>query len=325
MKIILFWSTFNDSNIEVNEWVNSTAKLSPFHFLSLKSHEKFGNEVELYTYQKIDNKNIPQNIVIKNADNIFPAKYAHNALMRGHSIAHISDGVRLKVASRINGGIPLDMDAVVLNPFPKAENVGWFATSPAKVLGGVAYKWGKAHPPLTVHDNSWDGKAVNMFPIIVNNKIKAEVEKLANNIFATLASDPVKNSKGWNYVMRALGEMIKVDRDLITCQPIVFCPIPGWLPSGTCYSLEAPTRLDGNTKAYGYLLPSINEILKNSITVQHCFESVYRFTNKPDLPKGFWLTVKEGSLVSKEAEFVLGTNWKIILNNLEIAQAHGKS
>ena len=316
-KVVLFWSTFTP-NTGYDEWVNSSADLSAFHYLPLSSHMNIGNAVELYTYQNISNDTF-KDVVIKNADDIFPARYAHNALSRGHSIAHISDGVRLKIASR-NGGIPLDMDAVMLNPFPEDSNAGWFATSPAKMTGGVAYKWGKNHPPLVVHDESWDGKAVNMFPIIVNDVMKSEVNKLSNKIFSTLSRPPIKSSKGWNYVMWALGEMIKINSNLVTCEPIVFCPIPGWLPSGRCYSLESPTRLDGKTKVFGYLLPSIREILQKSITVQHCFESVYSFTSKPELPRNFWLNVKDGSLVGKEAEAVLGADWRSVLSDLESTQ-----
>ena len=50
------------------------------------------------------------------------------------------------------------------------------------------------------------------------------------------------------------------------------------------------------------------------LTVQHCFESVYSFTNKPELAKSFWVNVKGGSLVSREAEYVLGSDWRKVLN-----------
>tara|TARA_Y100000593_G_scaffold94069_1_gene191463 strand:- start:2100 stop:3050 length:951 start_codon:yes stop_codon:yes gene_type:complete len=312
MKIILFWSTFNDSNIDVNEWVNSTAKLSPFHFLTLKSHEKFGNEVELYTYQKIDNKNIPQNIVIKNADNIFPAKYAHNALMRGHSIAHIADAVRLKVASE-KTAVVLDMDAVALKEFPQGDDIGWFASMPAKKTGGFAPKWGKSHPPLTIHDQSWDGKQLGAFPIKVNTVTKSHINNLSNKILKTLASNPSKNSNAWNYVIWTLKDIMKVNKNLTIYQPNIFCPVPSWLLSGKCYSLESPSRLDGQHKLFGYTLPAIDTIMNSSITVQHFFESAFQKSSQ--VKTDFWLTVKDGSLVSKEAQFILGENWKRELND----------
>ena len=315
MKIVLCWSTYDrEVDISLEHWRRKPVSLTAFHYLPLLSHVKREHDIDLYTYQNISISYVPKGIKLRNADAIFPAKYAFNALSRGHSIAHISDGVRLAAASKVKGGVPLDMDAVVINSFPEEPDIGWFATSPAKVTGGVAYQWGKNHPPLVVHDRSWNGKAVNMFPIIINDVMKPEVNRLVNKIFKTLSRPPIKNSKGWNYVMWSLGEMIKVDTGLITCEPIVFCPVPGWLPSGKCYSLESPSRLDGKTKTFGYFLPSINEILKTSITVQHCFESVYSFTNKPELAKSFWVNVKGGSLVSREAEYVLGSDWRKVLN-----------
>lgn len=314
MKIILFWSNLlSEADISVKKWQNSTVKLSPFHYLSLLSHIKFGNKVDLYTYNKTEKANIPKGITVKDANDIFPVDFAHNSLLRGHSIAHISDAIRLKVASNENG-IPLDLDAVVLNKFPKDKNSGWFASSPAKITGGFAFKWGKNHPPLPVHDKSWDGKGVTMFPIKVNDAMSKYTHNLANKIFRTLAYQPSKDSKSWNYVMWALRDIMNVDKNFIIHKPIVFCPITGWLSAGKCYSLESPTRLDGKTSIFGYTFPSIDTILNNSITVQHFFESIYLFTNKPELKNTFWLDVKEGSLVSREAELVIGSNWKQVLN-----------
>tara|TARA_R110002020_G_scaffold346368_1_gene560239 strand:+ start:14324 stop:15280 length:957 start_codon:yes stop_codon:yes gene_type:complete len=310
MKIILFWSNLlSEADTSVIEWQNSTVQLSPFHYLSLLSHVKYGNKVDLYTYNKAEASNIPKGITVKDANDIFPIEFAHNSLLRGHSIAHISDAIRLKVASKENA-IPLDLDAVVLNDFPKDQNSGWFATAPAKVTGGFAFKWGKNHPPLPVHDKSWDGKGVTMFPIKVNDKMSQYTYDLANKIFKTLAYKPSKDSKAWNYVMWELRSIMNVDKKFVIHKPMAFCPITGWLSSGNCYSLEYPTRLDGKTSAFGYTFPSIDSILQNSITVQHFFESVYSFTKKPQLKNTFWLDVKKGSLVSNEAEHVVGSNWR---------------
>jgi len=323
MKIILFWSSYNKKvDKSLKYWRNKPLKITPFHYLPLLSHVKWKHNVDLYTYHNISKSydDMLNGINLKDANTVFPAKQAFNALSRGNSIAHISDCVRLTASLNIDifdndTGIPLDMDTVAINPFPKDIHNGWFATSPAKVTGGVAYKWGKNHPPIVVHDQSWDGKALNMFPVIVNDVMKPEIYKLVQKIHTALNHPPIKNSKGWNYIMWSLGEMIKVDKRFVTCKPIIFCPVPGWLPSGKCYSLEFPTRLDGKTKVFGYLLPSINEILKNSITVQHYFESVYPFTNNPEVAMNFWLNVKEGSLLSKESRHILGSNWRNILNN----------
>ena len=52
--------------------------------------------------------------------------------------------------------------------------------------------------------------------------------------------------------------------------------------------------------------------MNSSITVQHFFESAFQKSSQ--VKTDFWLTVKEQSLVSKEAEFILGKNWKQELN-----------
>ena len=325
MKIVLFWSSILDQSYNShNDWRNSTIKLSSFHYLSLLSHIKFNNEVELYTYQNTDNTNIPSEIILKDANDIFPSEYAYNALIRGHSIAHISDAVRLIRASEING-VVIDLDAVVLNKFPDNVNNGWFASMPAKATGGFAPKWGNSHPPLTIHDNSWDGKALAMFPIKINDITKKYTQNSANKILKTLALPPAKESShAWNYVMWTLKDIMKVNKNLTVYPPITFCPISGWLSSGKCYSLESPTRLDGKTELFGHTLPSIATIIQETITVQHFFESAFQKASQ--VKSDFWLNVKEGSLVSIEAEHILGNNWREILNNYanksEISNIH---
>lgn len=54
-KIILYWSNIPEkSGYEtVDEWKESELKFSPLHDLVFKSHEKLGNDVELWTHQKV--------------------------------------------------------------------------------------------------------------------------------------------------------------------------------------------------------------------------------------------------------------------------------
>jgi len=307
MKCILFWSLYNkEIDLDGDMWVNRIASLSPLHYLSLISHLKNGNEVHLYSYQQI--KNLPTGIILKDADEILPKEFAYNALLSGHSIAHISDIIRLTVASE-NQGVVIDMDAVVLRPFPKQE--GFFASMPAKQTGGFAPKWGNSHPPLIINDNSWDGKALSAFPMGVDKKMAPYIRNLVYSIFTTLSRPPEGNSKAWNYVLWTIKKLPSLDKKYIVYKPLYFCPLPAWLSAGKCYSLESPTRLDGKTELFGHTLPSIEQILDNSYVVQHFFESAFQKAKLTE--DDFWLTVKDGSLLAREAEFIMGDDWRKLL------------
>ena len=177
-NIILFWSKFDkDTDVSCEKWLAKEITISPFHLLSLYSHIKHKHNVYLFTYQKIKSK-IPNGITIKDANDIYRSDYAFSALSKGHSIAHISDLVRLRVATAITG-IVIDMDAVVINTLPDLD--GFFSTMPAKATGGFAPHWGKSHPPFTIHDNSWDGKALSAFPLKVHKKIIPYITELYCN------------------------------------------------------------------------------------------------------------------------------------------------
>jgi hypothetical protein len=186
-KHILFWSEY-DNSMTYDMFLNKKITLSEFHKLSIKAHEKLNNDVILFTYQEITNK-LPQNIKVLNADSIFPTNIAYRVLKEGHSIAHISDCVRLKYASKVNG-VVLDMDAVLLKKLP--SDFGWFASMPAKRTGGFAPKWGNSHPPLTVHDGSWNGEELAAFPIKVTSTMSRHIESLSHKIMHALLEPPEK-------------------------------------------------------------------------------------------------------------------------------------
>ncbi len=307
-NISLFWSLPPKTNDTLKSWINSDIELSIFHELSLQSHIKFNNNVTIYTYQNIIS-DVPKSIKIKSAHDYFPELNAFNALKIGHSIAHVADIVRLK-ASLQNNAIVMDLDNVIINPLP---NIDCFtSTIPAKTTGGVGIKFGKNHPPFKIHDNSWDGKALSAFPLKVHDCIEKEIKELINKIKRSLQSIPIKNSKGWNYVMWTLKEIANNNSLVTVMQPIQFGPLPVWLSSGKCYSLESPTRLNGTTNLYGYILPSIEDIFKNSFCIQHFFESSFKKNNA--LNVNFWQNVKEGSLLNAEANLIFGKDWKLKFN-----------
>ena len=316
-KIILFWSLYSNKDIDYDDWLNKKIDISPLHHLSLQAHIKFKNDTTIYSYQKFNEGQIPAGIKIKDAHEIFNSRQAFVSLKYGHSIAHISDVVRLKVAAKVSG-IVMDMDAVVLKELPKQDS--WFASMPAKLTGGFAPKWGNSHPPLFINDNSWNGKALASFPIKVNEVIKKEIELLSSRIIKTLKEEPSKTSSAWNYILWEVKKLMSIDKNSKVFEPIYFCSLPAWLNNGKCYSLENPTRLNGLTELFGTRLPAIKEIFEKSYVVQHFFESSanmqggYGVTSagvKND--KNFWLGISKNCLLGKEAHFIIGENWKNIL------------
>jgi len=126
--------------------------------------------------------------------------------------------------------------------------------------------------------------------------------------------------------MWTLKEIARIEKDSKVFKPISCCPIPAWLSSGKCYSLESPSRLNGATELFGYKLPSIDQILNESYIVQHFFESAFKqsksvesiellTTNLLIKNKNFWLNVPNDCLVTKEAEKIFGnSNWREVLN-----------
>ena len=306
---ILFWSSYDNTlDRSYDKWVNRKIDISPFHLLTLASHIKYKNNTVLYSYQKFNKNQIPKGIKIKNANDIFPSKQAFISLSNGHSIAHISDAVRLKVASETQG-VVIDMDAIILRELPKDS--GWFASMPSKLTGGFAPKWGKAHPPLYIDDNSWDGKSLAAFPIKVSKNISREIASLSHKIMRTLMEEPKTDSKSWNYVIWTIKKIMSIDKSSKVYQSIYFCPLPAWLPKGKCYSLEAPTRLNGETQLFGNTLPKIADIFEKSFVVQHFFESAFNKSSCVDIY--FWENLKDGCLLAKEAEHIFGKDWRGLL------------
>ena len=242
-KIILFWTEYNNTFTDVEKWRNHTFVPTELHQLAFQGHEKLGNTVELYTYQKLD-VNF-KSIIIKDAHDILDYRKAFDALQKGHSIAHISDAIRIKRASEVNG-IVLDSDAVPIKKFPEHET--WYSTMPCKKTGGFAPKWGESKPPMKVHDGSWDGKELTAFPIKIGNSTKEQFNQLAENIFKLLKTNPKETSNEWNSVLWTVKEIANRDVNGVVFKPIYMCPLPAWLSANKCYSIESPTRLNGKTE-----------------------------------------------------------------------------
>lgn len=309
-KVFVFWSKYNpEVDIDFETWRNRPIKLNPSHALSLQSHAKFGHEVHLYTYQPLDNE-LPVGVTKYDANIIFTAELAYEALARGHSIAHVSDLVRLRSASE-TGGLVLDMDGIVINELPDVP--GFFCTMPAKATGGVAPKWGKATPPFTVHDGSWDGKALSAFPVKVSDATKQQIHQLSVRIEQTLAQPPKTDTKAWNFVMWALKDMSREHPDHKVFPPIKTCPVPSWLGAGKCYSTESPTRLNGVEQVFGYTLPTIEQIFEESYIVQHFFESAWQNYDQNQTAASFWYDIPADSLLGLIAQQTVGDKWRTML------------
>ena len=312
-NIFLFWSTYKESE-SIDEWRNRKMELSDLHFLSLFSNDISGDNIFLYTYQNIKKSNlnaIYKNIKVVDADIVFPCQKAFKSLTMGHSIAHISDLIRLTEAST-KEGVVLDMDGVRINPFP--DKSGWMASVPAKLTGGFAPKWGDAHPPITINDNSWNGKALSNFPCKINKRTSSFGFKLISEIKSSLCSMPKNDSKAWNYVMWALKEIPLIYEDIHVYPPISFGPLPAWLGPGKCYSLEYPHRFNGKEELFGYKLPHIDEILEKSYIVQHFFESAFK---KSGINTNLWENINDGCLLAIEAETILERNWRQELKKMK--------
>ena len=226
-------------------------------------------------------------------------------------MAHISDIVRLRSASE-NEGIVLDMDAVLLRPLPDIPL--FFSSMPAKLTGGFAPKWGKSHPPMFVPDKSWDGKALSAFPVKVGKAIRASIAVLASRIEKTLGVPPQTGTKAWNYIMWDLKKLAHFHPTAKVFPPIAFCPIPAWLGSGKCYSLQCPTKFDGVSTFFGYTFPSVEKIFSESYAIQHFFESSFKDSAKAG--QDFWTALPDKSLLGITATHVLGEGWRNFLGLL---------
>lgn len=298
MNIILFWSKPYIVGQSFEDWINQTSDLLPLHTLALDSHQRVGNTVKLYSYHNIEN--IPDHVDLCDASDYFGSELAYDAMQKGHSIAHISDLVRLKAATDCDG-VVIDMDAVMINPFP---NYDCFTSSlPAKKSGGMVVKFGKTQPRFNVSD--WDGEALSIFPIKVHTSIKSDIENLINDILIFLSKPATKK---WNFIMYACRDIANKHDHMKVMKPIHCGPVPAWASKGKCYSLESPTQLDGKTSKFGHILPSIDQIMKESYCVQHFFDSAFK-GNLQDR-SNFWEQVQEGSLLYEEAKLIYGEDWK---------------
>lgn len=312
-RILLFWSKYSQGQHEnLEDWRATDIRLNPSHSLSLQAHLNSGHEVHLYTYQTIS-QGIPEQVTVHNAGELFPAESAWSALNQGHSIAHISDLVRFR-ASAIDGGLVLDMDAIVINELPALTK--YFCTMPAKATGGVAPQWGTAHPPFTVHDGSWDGKALSAFPVKVDQDLAEPILALSDKIEQTLSIAPKRDSKAWNYVLWTIKELSRNYPDAKIFPPIKTCPVPSWMGAGKCYSVEHPTRLNGTDTVFGYRLPTIPQILEQSFIVQHFFESAFQGVTQDQNPATFWYEIPTHSLLGILAQRIVGDRWRTVLPEL---------
>lgn len=299
--INLFWTRYERGE-RYEDWKNREIELSRLHHLALLSHERAGHNVRLYTYQKI--KGIERfNVTVKSANWVLDSRDAHIALATGHSIAHIADAVRLKASAR-HHGVVMDMDGVVLRPFPNVDT--FFATMPCKKTGGFAPKWGPNKPPMPVPDGSWDGKELTAFPIKVGPIIAKHANALADQIIEKLKQTPKGN---WNFVMWALKDLAALDKDAKVYEPLYFCPVPAWLRKGNCYTLEYPTRFDGKTVLFGHTMPSMKLIRKKAYLVQHFFESTFKNAESVTDAR-FWWRIPAKSLLGREARMIVGPQWR---------------
>jgi hypothetical protein len=281
--------------------------MSELHKLSVASYAKFADKTVIYTYQRRPSSPYT-NVEYRDADEIFSAEEAFAALVQGHSLAHISDVVRLEAAAKCSG-IVLDMDAVLLRKPPELSY--FFCSMPAKLTGGFAPKWGKAHPPMAVHDGSWDGNALSAFPVKVGEEIVKDILALVAKIKRTLKLLPLQDSKAWNYIMWDLKRIGWIRRSAVVLPPLAFCPIPAWVGAGKCYSLQVPSKFNGIHELFGYVFPSADTIFEKSYAVQHFFESSYKSSAK--VGSDFWPTISPDCLLGKEAAHVLGSEWRSIL------------
>ena len=312
-KVVLFWSKYDQMlDIGLHSWRNREISVNPSHSLSLQTHIKFGHDIHLYTYQPIPS-GLPKEVIVHDADGIYPAESAWQALQQGHSIAHISDLVRLRAAV-IEGGLVIDMDNLIINELPDLD--GFFCTIPAKATGGVAPKWGTAHPPFLVHDGSWDGKALSNFPTKVSSPMFQGITNLSDQIAGTLSQPPKRDSKAWNFVMWGLKDISRELPQVKILPPLKVGPIPGWLAPGKCYTIESPTRLTGTNTIFGYRLPSLDEILTESYMVHHWFESSAQGVTQSLNPATFWFDIPQDSLIGVIAQRTVGDRWRTILPNL---------
>jgi hypothetical protein len=306
MNVILFWSGKLQENDTIETWRNRTIDLSLFHEVTLASQVKFNNTVYLCTYQKFsDLVPIPEEVTVVDANEYYPLEDAYSALKRGHSIAHISDLVRLKMALEYDA-VVMDIDNIVINEFPKDDC--FTSTMFTKLTGGLVIKFGPKHPAFNIRDNSWDGKALSVFPIKVHSSISSDITDLIEKIRDSLSKEPKKDTKGWNYVMWTLKDIANRHENVRVMKPIEFCPIPAWKSAGNCYSLESPSKFDGQSQLFGNTLPSIKEIFEKTYAVQHFFESAFK--NADSLENNFWNTIKRGSLLDYEIKHIWGENWR---------------
>ena len=299
-KIILYWSNLPKrcGYKSIEEWKNAELKFSPLHDLVFRSHERLGNKVELWTHQKITDFSY-EGIEIKDASEIISHEIVYKTLEWGHSIAFVADAIRIKRASQVLG-IVLDMDCVCLRSFPKHDS--WFSTMPAKRTGSMAPKWGPKKPPMKVHDGSWNGKELTIFPIKIGKTTQKIMSEFADKIILKLQMKPRGGTDEWNSILWTVKAIANTDVTAKIYQPIYMSPLPAWLGSGKCYSLEDPTRLDGETELFGYPLPSINEILEKSYCVAHFFESAFQEADHIGIDQ--WNNIPENSLLAAEMDFI---------------------
>jgi len=99
-NVVMFWSKYdNEENLE--EWLQKEIQLNEFHKFTLLSQLLNNDDVFLYTYQNITNvpATLLKKVNVEWAGKIFDEESAFRSLQMGHSIAHISDIVRIRAST----------------------------------------------------------------------------------------------------------------------------------------------------------------------------------------------------------------------------------
>ena len=94
-KIIMYWSNIpaKAGYKTVNEWREAELQFSPHHDLVLKSHERLGNDVEIWTHQKVSEFNY-KGITIKDAGEIMSHDICFDGLFIDIKVKIFASGFR---------------------------------------------------------------------------------------------------------------------------------------------------------------------------------------------------------------------------------------
>lgn len=302
-EVILYWGRWKpDEYRTADEWRAATAFLSPLGRFALQSHLKLGHRVLLHSHQNVP---VPEGVDVVDAGEFVDPEFTFVALSKGCRIAYVSDLVRFRAGASRPQAVLMDLDQVMLNPLPKDQS--FISSIPIRMTGILALKRRRDFK-LRSLDGSWDGNALCDFPVRVGSAVK-QAFALADNV-DELLSRGKKGFKDCGAIMRDL-RTLQEDSSCNAHPPLRFSPCPPWGGRNRCPSLKSPTKFDGRTELFGYALPSVDQILKESSAVSHWFESSI---NDSELKDGsFWDDVPDGCLLAAECRHVLGCEWRSVL------------